>query len=106
MIRIPQLVRTLLAQPAEPKAGSPGAVKLARLLKIPVDELAHVRMGHRYHYRPFAIPKKDGRERQILAPSPALKELQQRLLRRHLAFLPVHPAATECFACGQALPNG
>jgi hypothetical protein len=69
-------------------------IELARLLKLPASELQRVRMGQTYHYRPFCVRKQDGRERQILAPSPALKELQQRLLRRNLAFLPVHPAAT------------
>ena len=33
-------------------------------------------------------------ERRILAPSPALKRLQRRLLREYLETLPVHPAAT------------
>jgi len=69
------------------------AFRLARLLDIPLPELASVRLGPRYHYRPFAILKSDGRERRILAPSPALKTLQRRLLRNYLAKLPVHPAA-------------
>jgi hypothetical protein len=51
-------------------------------------------MGPRYHYRPFTIAKPDGRERRILAPSPALKTLQRRLLDGYLAHLPVHSSAT------------
>ena len=94
MIRLPRLMRILFAPPTDTRAHSPGAIKLAHVLKIPVSELPNVKMGRVYHYRPFSISKKDGRERQILAPSPALKELQQRLLRRHLVFLPVHPSAT------------
>ncbi|MBN1935648.1 MAG: RNA-directed DNA polymerase [Anaerolineae bacterium] len=94
MIQLPRLMRILFAPPTDTRAHSPGAIKLAHVLKIPVSELPNVKMGRVYHYRPFSIPKKDGRARQILAPSPALKELQQRLLRRHLVFLPVHPAAT------------
>jgi RNA-directed DNA polymerase len=94
MIQLPRLVRNLFALPADTYTDAPDAIELAQVLKIPVGELSRVRMGRIYHYRPFTIPKKDGRERQILAPSPALKELQQRLLRRYLAFLPVHAAAT------------
>jgi hypothetical protein len=71
-----------------------GERSLATILEIPVDELPAVRLGPRYHYRPFAIAKRDGRERRILAPSPALKELQRRLLRNYLEGLPAHPAAT------------
>jgi hypothetical protein len=102
MSRLPRLMRALLALPAEPRTYSPGAVKLAHVLKIPVDELPRVRMGRRYHYHPFAVLKKDGRERHILAPSPALKELQRRLLHRYLVSLPVHPAAT-AFAPGASI---
>lgn len=90
-VHLPRLFSSLSAAPAPPLAE--GSVKLAGLLKIPVNELSSVRMGHQYHYRPFAVPKKNGDERRILAPSPALKELQERLLRRYLAHLPVHPAA-------------
>jgi hypothetical protein len=68
--------------------------RLARLLKVSVSELEQIQIGPRYHYRPFAIQKADGRERRILASSPALKQLQRQLLRKHLLKLPVHPAAT------------
>ncbi len=91
-IQFPRLIQNLFSEPAPPLAE--GSVKLAGLLKLPVDELGSVRMGRRYSYRPFAVPKKSGDARQILAPSPALKELQERLLRRYLAHLPVHPVAT------------
>jgi hypothetical protein len=92
----PQWVRTLFGVPAQsPAQGgrSPNAARLAQILKLPASELPSIRMGHTYHYRPFAIPKRDGRDRHLLAPSPALKTLQQRL-HRYLDFLPVHPAAT------------
>jgi hypothetical protein len=50
-------------------------------------------MGPRFHYRPFSIAKPDGRERRLLAPSPALKTLQRRLLDHYLAQIPVHACA-------------
>ena len=53
-----------------------------------------IRLGPRFHYRPFTIAKPDGRERRLLAPSPALKRLQRALLDNYLARLPVHPCAT------------
>jgi hypothetical protein len=41
-----------------------------------------------------AAAKPDGRPRRLLAPSPALKRLQRRLLDNYLAGLPAHPCAT------------
>jgi len=87
---VPRSLRALW-EPARPFPEQ--ALRLARLLQIPPSELVAVRLGPRYHYRPFAILKSDGRERRILAPSPALKTLQRRLLGNYLAKLPVHPAA-------------
>ena len=85
----PASLRTLLAPPAPEQVR-----RLAGLLGIEPAELAAVRMGPRYHYRPFTLAKRDGRERRILAPSPALKQLQRRLLDQYLYELPVHPFAT------------
>jgi hypothetical protein len=78
--------------------------KLAQLLSMRTTELAAVRLGRIYHYRPFAITKRDGRERRILAPSPALKALQRNLLHNYLETLPVHPAATG-FISGLSIVN-
>jgi hypothetical protein len=64
-----------------------------------------VRLGRRFHYRSLTIPKRDGRERQILAPSPALKALQRRLLGRYLSRLPVHPTATAFVSGGSVIAN-
>jgi hypothetical protein len=94
MHQLTQLLQTLLPSPERAREYTPNDLFLAQVLKIPARDLPRVRMGRRYHYRPFALPKKDGFTRQVYAPSPALKELQRRLLKRHLAFLPVHPAAT------------
>ena len=96
MLPLVSFVRTLLQIPVQ--SLSEGERKLAQILKISANELPTMRLGGRYYYRPFAVPKQDGRgriyaQRHILAPSPALKELQRRLLRRYLAYLPVHPAA-------------
>ncbi len=71
-----------------------GECRLAKILDVPTQELDAVRISRRYHYRPFAVPKKNGGQRHILAPSPALKALQQRLLHHYLQRLPIHPAAT------------
>ncbi|MHC4949226.1 MAG: reverse transcriptase family protein, partial [Planctomycetota bacterium] len=54
-------------------------------------------------YRAFDIPKRDGRgRRRILAPAPELKAVQRRILRRVLALLVAHPAATG-FERGQSI---
>jgi hypothetical protein len=92
MFPLSRLVRTLFSSPAN--FPTEDEHKLARILQLPAQELPTLRMGRCYHYRPFSIAKHDGRERRILAPSPALKELQRRLLHNYLATLPVHPAAT------------
>jgi hypothetical protein len=88
---LPHSLRQLLAPPSDyPEQ----AHRLASILQVAVSELASIRMGPRYHYRPFTIGKSDGRERRLLAPSPALKVLQRRLLDSYLAKLPVHARAT------------
>lgn len=53
-------------------------------------------------YREFAIPKRSGGTRRILAPSDPLKALQRRILRRLLKRLSAHPAATG-FERGQSI---
>ncbi len=68
--------------------------RLAQVLGVPPQQLESMRLGPRYHYRPFAIQKRDGRERRILAPSPALKTLQRKLLHNYLAALPLPISAT------------
>lgn len=85
------LVRTLFGGVSQP---SPDEYQLSYILGVAASELPSLRLGRRYHYRPFTVAKRDGRERRILAPSPALKEIQQRLLRNYLQGLPAHPAAT------------
>ena len=77
-----------------PRAPSEQAQRLAGILGVDAGELASVRMGARYHYRPFTVAKPDGRQRRLLAPSPALKRLQRRLLDHYLAQVPVHTCAT------------
>jgi len=85
-----------------PPAPSEQSQTLAEILRVTSAELTGIRMGGRYYYRPFTIKKPDGRERRILAPSPALKQLQRRLLDGHLARLPVHPCAT-AFRAGASI---
>jgi hypothetical protein len=99
---LPAGLRLLLTPPY---ARSEQAQFLATLLQVEVGELASIRMGPRYHYRPFTIAKRDGRERRLLAPSPALKTLQRRLLDNYLAPLPVHASATAFRAVSSIVHN-
>jgi hypothetical protein len=67
---------------------------LAEILGVGAGGLDAISLGPRFHYWPFTITKPDGRERRLLAPSPALKRLQRALLVNYLVKLPVHPCAT------------
>jgi len=67
-----------------------GLDELAARRKLSVEELKAVKP--RYHE--FTLPKRSGGRRKIAAPEAELKALQRRILRRLLARLPVHPAAT------------
>lgn len=90
-----------LVMPAPPAE----SLRLAAILGVDAAELGGIRLGRLYHYRPFAVAKPDGRERRLLAPSPALKRLQRALLVNHLARLPVHPCATAYHAGGSTVLN-
>jgi hypothetical protein len=70
-----------------------------------VRELESIRMGTRFHYRPSTKAKSDGRERRLLAPSPALKVLQRRLYDNYLKQIPVHACATAYHAGCSAVYN-
>ena len=64
--------------------------ELARRLDLAEDELRRCQVS----YRRFTIPKRSGGKRRISAPDAELKGLQRRILRRLLARLKAHPAAT------------
>jgi hypothetical protein len=49
--------------------------------------------------------KANGRERRLLAPSPALKRLQRELLVKYLSRLPIHPCATAFFPGASTVLN-
>jgi RNA-directed DNA polymerase len=75
------------------KDGSPpglGVDELARRLGLTVEQLRAVKPS----YREFAVPKRSGGKRRILAPEPELKALQRRILHRLLRRLKAHPVAT------------
>src|SRR5437879_4367130 len=72
--------------------------ELARRLKMTEEELRHVEPV----YHEFAIPKRGGGQRRIFSPSPELKAIQRRILRRVLARLKCHPAA-KGFERGQSI---
>lgn len=59
----------------------------------------------RIHYRRFTIPKSDGRERAIWAPSPKLKAAQRWILREILERLLVHGSA-HGFLPGRSIATG
>jgi RNA-directed DNA polymerase len=88
---VPAGLRPLVAPPRPP---SGQARQLAEILGVDAGGLDSIRLGPRYHYRPFRVAKPDGRERRLLAPSPALKRLQRALLSNYLDQIPVHPCAT------------
>jgi retron-type reverse transcriptase len=78
------------AESREPAAGIRDVSELARRLAVAEEELRAARQA----YKEFSIPKRSGGKRTIASPEPALKALQRRILRRVLARLRCHPAAT------------
>ncbi len=84
------LIRGVFGRPGpEPDRGA-GVDELARRLGMTVEALQATPVV----YREFPIPKRSGGTRRIAAPETALKDLQRRILRRLLARLRAHPAAT------------
>lgn len=67
-----------------------GTAELARRLDLPEKSLREFTP----EYREFTVPKRAGGKRQITAPTPELKLLQRRILRRVLAKLHAHSAVT------------
>ena len=67
-----------------------GVDELARRLEVSVDELTTLSPDYTERF----IEKRSGGTRRLLVPAPELKELQHRILKRLLARLSVHPAAT------------
>ena len=65
-----------------------GVDELARRLGLEAAELRSMRAS----YREFAVPKRTGGSRRILAPDAATKAVQRRILHRLLARLPAHTA--------------
>jgi RNA-directed DNA polymerase len=96
---VPDCLRRLGAWP---RARGEQAQRLATILQVDGGELASIRMGPRFHYRPFTATKPDGSERRLLAPSPALKKLQRLLLDNYLANIAVHASAT-AFQAGSSI---
>jgi RNA-directed DNA polymerase len=72
--------------------------ELARRLGLETAELRSLRA----HYREFEIPKRSGGTRTILAPDPATKAVQRRILHRLLDRLPAH-AAVHAYERGRSI---
>lgn len=64
--------------------------ELARRLDVSEEALRALQPS----YRDFTVPKKKAGQRYISAPSPELKEMQRRILRRVLGRLRTHPSVT------------
>jgi retron-type reverse transcriptase len=72
--------------------------ELARRLGRKVEDLRSLRPA----YHVFSVPKRSGGERRIAAPLEPLRGIQRAILRRLLARLRAHPAATG-FERGQSI---
>lgn len=72
--------------------------ELARRLGVERAQVVELEPSYTRHQ----IPKRRGGQRQILAPSPPLKAMQRRILRRLLNRLSAHPMATG-FERGQSI---
>ena len=62
------------------RAGHLGVDELARRLGVPEGELRRLHVS----YHGFRVPKRTGGVRTLVAPAPALKSMQRRVLRRVL----------------------
>ncbi|MFH1732716.1 MAG: reverse transcriptase family protein [Planctomycetota bacterium] len=80
-------LKGLFGGEAEPP-GRYGLDELARRLDMPAEELK----AFKPEYQVFRMPKRTGGTREIMAPNPATKMLQKRILRRLLGRLKCHPA--------------
>ena len=67
-----------------------GIDELARRLEVSTEDLTAFSPDYTERF----IEKRSGGTRRLLVPSPELKKLQQRILKRLLARLNIHPAAT------------
>jgi len=67
-----------------------GVDELARRLEVSVEDLTSLSPDYTERF----IEKRSGGTRRLLVPSPELKEIQHKILKRLLARLKVHPAAT------------
>ena len=74
----------------EAPAGNLGVDELARRLGMSADQLRAVAIV----YHKFQLPKRSGGTRTIAAPDKPLKLVQRTILRKLLAKLKSHPAAT------------
>lgn len=87
-----KFLKRLLGGPGRGELAPPrfGLADVSRRLGLSVAELQAVRI----EYASFAIPKRGGGAREILAPAPQLKQVQRRIHRRLLRRLRAHPHAT------------
>jgi RNA-directed DNA polymerase len=102
---LPEPIRKLLALPSMPAYyRSPvkyphewrlysAATTLGITLEMAYRLMKPGPLPRRFRYRHFTIPKRDGSEREIVAPGPDLKTIQQKILKRYLGRYKAHPAA-------------
>lgn len=78
---------------------------LAKDLGIRAETLYAVSNSLPRHYRQVRLPREDGTDRRLLIPDQPLKEIQRRIDRRLLAYMPVSPYAA-AYRCGGGIgPN-
>ena len=87
-------IRRLFQAPTKPepvpRPARFGVIELVRRLGLPEQSLRTLPVS----YSAFQVSKRTGGTRTILAPTPALKDVQRRILHRLLRGLRAHPCAT------------
>lgn len=78
---------------------------LEKDLGVPARTLYAVSNRLSRHYRTVSIPKSGGGERHLSVPDPVLRQIQRRIARQLLAYMPVSGHATAYRPGGSALRN-
>ena len=78
---------------------------LEKDLGVPARTLYAVSNRLSRHYRTVSIPKSGGGERRLSVPDPVLRQIQRRIARQLLAYMPLSGHATAYRPGGSALRN-
>lgn len=77
---------------------------ISNKLFLPAHYVGNLAAGASYHYKTYAIPKRNGERRWIDHPSKPLKAIQRWLVSNVIVHFPVHPAAT-AYCAGRNIAN-